>query len=157
MTQPTALEILKMMIEEFQQHSFSDIGAFTLPRLEKQYEFDDYELKHIYMDSSLAFNELLIQAQDPQLTHLTLRRLLDASHEYFTLARRIPKRFEQELSRLTSEAAPEIVMETMDEKEINLSETLDNGKIDEILRLILYLEENLSEETGDEFLNQLKL
>lgn len=155
MTQQTALEIFNMMIEEFQRHYFNDIGTFTLPRIEKQNEFDDYDLNYKYSDSVLAFRELEIEAQNPQRTHSVLRRLLASSREYFELAQRIPLRFEQELSELTSAPTPEIVMETLDEKQLNLSIRLSDTKIEEMIKLIGYLEENLSQDTNDEFLNQL--
>jgi len=155
MTQPTALEIFNMMIDEFQRQNLTDIGTFTLQRIEKQNEFDDYESDYRYLDSALAFRELEIEAQDPGSTHTALKKLLSASHQYFSLARRIPERFNQELSKLTSKPAPPIIMYALDEKQVNLSEGLTHKRVNEMLALIEYLEENLSEEKGDEFLNQL--
>lgn len=156
MTDKTAKEIFDVLLYELKANNFNDIGTFLLPEVSKEDEYEEFSEKYQYSSSELALQELEILSNNPQGANIALRMLLRASEEYFTLASSIPRRFKQEMLVLNGENDTKIVMQTINENEVNIEEQLDNKNVIEFLQLIQLVRKNLSENVGDDFLNEIQ-
>ena len=155
----TAKAIFDILLTEVRNHGFTDIGSFMIDEVQKDFEFEQFNEAYEYQDSDTVIGETELLSTRPQGSYQALTLLLDASIDYFTLASQIPSRFQSQMNELKNgeNENSNILLDTVNEREENLSQRLDNPAVPELLNLLRTIRNNIdrNDDTLFQLINEL--
>lgn len=145
MTEITAKAIFDMMVTEVRNQGFTDIGSFMIDEVQKDFEFEQFKEGYEYRDSYTIIDETELLSTRPHGSSEALMLLLDASIDYFTLASQIPSRFQFQMIKLTNNKneSSNILLNTVNEREENLTARLNNPAVQELITLLRTIRNNI--------------
>lgn len=149
MTEQTAKKVFDILLSEIRSNGLSDIGTFLIDEVNKDNEFENFSADYKYRDTKTELSELETLSSNPQGALFALRRLLDATEEYFAFSSAIPNKFQTQLKKLGSDRKDFLIRtETLTDKEEVYDTILDNKSIIDLLELLRVIKTNL--ETDDD-------
>jgi hypothetical protein len=157
MTNETAKKLFEILLNEIRANGFTDVGTFMIDEVKKNFEFEEFTENYEYVDSDTILSKYEQLTFNQQGAIIALKKLLDSSIEYFTISKRIPKRYSEIMSELVEKRDDfGISFKTINEKVEIIDTVLQNENLNEILLLLNKIRENI--ELDDEtFFNKIEL
>jgi len=172
MTEGTAKTIFDQLLSEVRLNGFTDIGTFMIDEVEKEFEYEKFDDKYEYMDTKTILASYEALSAKPQGASTALKKLVNASIEYFSLAYQIPDKYAKEIDSLNkisdeyiedtcdlideSSVVHKINLEDINEKAINIDCLLKNKSIIDLVSLLKKIKEGF-EQDDETFLNSIQL
>lgn len=137
MTDQTASELSKMLVELLKQHGFTCVGTFALGEFDADQEFNEYKEDYKYSDTETGFNELVRTSQIRRESRSGLYNLVITSLEFFKLSTELPSKFRNTLSQLADgQNRLTIRVNSINQEIINVDEYLNNKNTRQLIRLL---------------------
>ncbi|MEQ8909534.1 MAG: hypothetical protein RIC95_10105 [Vicingaceae bacterium] len=155
MTDATAKKIFDILLNELRSNGFTDVGTFMIDEVSKENEYEEFDEKYEYVNTDTVISKYEALSKRAQGGVEALRKLIDASLEYFTLANQIPDKFSQHLNELSIDnEIGNISLMTIDEKEEDVGSILKSENVEELVEMLTNIRENMDQD-DDTFLNSL--
>jgi len=143
MTENIAKTVFDNLLSVIRSNGFTDIGAFVKDQ-------------DIYNDTEDVIDYIEKLSQEPENKINALRKLINASIEYFRLASKIPNEYAKKLEmlksnivnkeNLESEIVNKIIFQKTDEDPININEILQNPLVDELISFLEKIQKSIEDE-----------
>lgn len=155
MTDEIAKEVFEMLLNEFRANGLTDIGTFMIDDIQKEFEYEKFNNSYRYTDTEKTISNYEILSTKPQGSKIALQKLVDAGIQYFSLANRIPERFNGLLSKLNNQQTKiPINFSTIMEQDEKIDVALHNESIMSLIDLLQSIKENFLKD-DDTFLESI--
>ena len=157
MTDEIAKEVFDMLLNEFRANGLTDIGTFMIDDIQKEFEYEKFDDSYQYTDTEKTISNYETLSIQPQGSKIALQKLVDAGIQYFSLANRIPERFNGLLSELSNEQTKvQINFSTITDHDENIDEALHNESVKNLIELLQSIRGNFRKDDDAFFESILK-
>lgn len=140
-----AKHVFDMLLNEFRTQGLADIGTFMIDEIQKEFEYEIFDESYEYTDTEKTIFRYELLSIQPEGAKIALKKLLDASIQYFSLVYNIPDRFNKLLSEINNERVNvRINFNTITERQENIDEVLKEESVFELITLLQKARENFN-------------
>jgi hypothetical protein len=159
MTNKLAKELFDALVEQIQDNGFSDIFTFTIREASDELRYSKFSGEYAYASTDAAMQNLIIMSDNSDLgATRALDTLVQAGEEYFSTVSKIPGKYADQINTLFKESDSHppvrIMMYSSNDKEIDLSEALNNDAVHLLTNLMRFFRRNM-QHNDEEFLRYL--